>query len=95
MFTTALALLFLVKQMNYLGIVFDDKLTCKSHIHCAKLSNGSWALLKLQDYVDINNMLKTVYYSLMHSYIQYCSTTWGVASTKALEPAEKNAQSFH
>ena len=36
-----------VKQMNYQSIVFDDKLTWKSHVQhiCAKLSNRSSALL--------------------------------------------------
>ena len=80
----------LVKQMNYLGSVFDYKLTWKSHRQCicAKLSNDSWALLKLRYYVD-TNMQKTVYYSLIYSHIQYCSTPWGVASATALEPLEK------
>ena len=42
-----------VKQMKYLGIVFDYKLTWKSHIQhiCTKFSKGSWALLKLRDYI--------------------------------------------
>ena len=79
-----------VKQMKYLGIVFDDKLTWKSHIQhiCTKFSKGSWALLKLRYYVHIS-MLKTVYYSLIYSHIQHCITTWEVASATALEPLEK------
>ena len=79
-----------VKQIKYLGIVFDDKLTRKTLIQyiCTKFSKGSWALLKFRDYVNINS-LKTVYYSLIYSHIQYCITTWGVASATALEPLEK------
>ena len=79
-----------VQQMKYLGIVFDGKLTWKSQIQhiCTKFSKGSWALLKLRDYVDIN-MLKTVHYSLIYSHIQYCITTWRVASATALETLEK------
>ena len=38
--------------------------------------------------LDIN-MLKTVYYSLIYSHVQYCITTWGVASATALERLEK------
>ena len=34
-------------------------------------------------------MLKTVYYSLIYSHIQYCIATWGVVSATALEPLEK------
>ena len=52
---------------------------------CSKLSNGSWALLKLRNYVDTTT-LKTVYYALIYSYLQYCVTTWGLASTTALDP---------
>ena len=43
------------------------KLSTRLH-HCTKLSKGSWVLLKLRDYVDIN-MLKTVYYSLIYFHI--------------------------
>ena len=40
-------------------------------------------------------MLKTVYYSLIYSHIQYCITTLKVASATALELLEKNAQTRH
>jgi len=52
-----------VNQLKYLGIVFDDKLSCKSHVQhlCSKLSRGSWALLKL----------KTMS-TLKHSYSHNC-----------------------
>ena len=58
----------------------------KAHIKhlCSKLS-GSWALLKLRNYVDIQ-MLKTVYYSLIYSHLQYCISTWRVASAGVLDP---------
>ena len=52
---------------------------------CSKLSNGSWALLKLRNYVDTTT-LKTVYYALIYSYLQYCVSTWGLASTTVLDP---------
>ena len=45
---------------------------------CSKLSSGSWALLKLRNYVDTTT-LKTVYYALIYSYLQYCVSTWGLA----------------
>ena len=34
-----------VNEIKYLGIIFNDKLSWKSHIHV--YSSGSWALLKL------------------------------------------------
>ena len=75
-----------VLQIKYLGIVFDNKLTWESHIHqlCSKVSKGSWALLKLRKYVDIKTLL-SVYYSLVHSHLQYCITAWGSATANALD----------
>ena len=65
-----------VNEIKYLGVIFNDKLSWKSHIQhvCPKLSNGSWALLKLRNYVDTTT-LKTVYYALIYSYLQYCVST--------------------
>ena len=58
-----------VNEIKYLGVIFNDKLSWKSHIQhvCSKLSNGSWALLKLRNYIDTTT-LKTVYYALIYSY---------------------------
>ena len=69
-----------------MGVIFNDKLSCKSHIqHVSfKLSNGSWALLKLRNYVDTTT-LKTVYYALIYSYLQYCVSMSGLGSTTALD----------
>ena len=76
-----------VNEIKYLGVIFNEKLSWKSHIQhvCSKLSNGSWALLKLRNYVDTTT-LKTVYYALIYSYLQYCVSTWGLALTTALDP---------
>ena len=79
-----------VSQIKYLGITFDDKLTWKPHIQriCSKLSSGSWAILKLRQYVDLLT-LKTVYFSLIYLHLQYCISLWGLAHAKALNPLEK------
>ena len=76
-----------VNKINYLGVIFNDKLSWKSHIQhvCSKLSSGSWALLKLRNYFDTTT-LKTVYCALIYSYLQYCVSTWGLASTTVLDP---------
>ena len=63
-----------VNEIKYLGVIFNDKLSWKSYIQhvCYKLSNGSWALLKLRNYVDTTT-LKTVYYALIYSYFNIVS----------------------
>jgi len=40
-----------VKEIKYLGVIFEDKLSWKPHIKhvCTKLSSGSWTLLKLRN----------------------------------------------
>ena len=67
-----------------MDVIFNDKLSWKSHIHhvCSKLSSGPWVLLKLRNYVDTT----IVYYALIYSCLQYCVSTWGLASTIALDP---------
>lgn len=79
-----------VSSLKYLGVIFDDKLCWKQHIQhiCSKLSSGSWALLRLRNYVSLST-LKMVYYSLVYSHLQYCITTWGLAAANALDPLEK------
>ena len=79
-----------VSEIKYLGIMFDNKLTWKPHIKqlCTKLSRGSWAILKLRNYVYLL-ALKAVYYSFVYSHLQYCISTWGLASKTALDPLEK------
>ena len=76
-----------VNEIKYLGVICNDKLFWKSYIQhvCSKLSSGSWALLKLRNYVDTTT-LKTVYYALIYSYLHYCVLTWGLAATTALDP---------
>jgi len=65
-----------VKQIKYLGMIFNDKLSWKPHIQhvCSKVSNGSWALLKLRNYVGVN-ILKAVYHSLIYFHLQYYITS--------------------
>ena len=79
-----------VSEIKYLGIMFDNKLTWKPHIKqlCTKLSKGSWAILKLRNYVYLS-ALKAVYYFFVYSHLQYCISTWGLASKTALVPLEK------
>ena len=79
-----------VTQIKYLGVTFDNKLTWKPHIQeiCSKLSSGSWAILKLRQYIDLQT-LKAVYFSLIYSHLQYCISAWGLAHADALNPLEK------
>ena len=50
-----------IDRIKYQGVIFDEKLSWKPHVKhlCLKFFSGSWALLKLRNYVDIQT-LKTV-----------------------------------
>ena len=75
--------------VKYLGIMIDDSLKWESQIHkmCSKLASGCWALYHLQKYVDCNTLLM-VYYSMIHSHLSYCISSWGSASKTTLNPLD-------
>ena len=66
-----------VNEIKYLGVIFNDKLSWKSHIQHV-YSTGHCSICGI--------MLTLQYYALIYSYLQYCVTTWGLASTTALDP---------
>ena len=75
------------KQYKYLGVFIDDKLTWKSHVQhiCTKIGRTCGALAKLRYCLDMNS-LKSVYYALVYSHIQYCNLIWGDATETILKP---------
>ena len=75
------------ESYKYLGVIFDNNLSWKPHVDyiCGKISKACGALSKIRHSVDLET-LKTVYYSLVHSYLHYGITTWGSASENVLKP---------
>ena len=75
---------------KYLGVYLDDQLNWKKHINflCEKLSKMSGMFAKLRHICDLK-LLKTIYFALVESHIQYCNVVWGNASDKILEPLSK------
>ena len=67
------------KEYKYLGVIIDDKLTWKSHIQliCEKIGKTCGALAKLRHCVN-SSTLKSVYYALVFSHLQYCNKVWGM-----------------
>ena len=70
---------------KYLGIFIDKDLNWATHIDhiTKKVLKACGAIAKLRHCVDIGT-LKTVYYSLVHSYIRYGIVIWGNASSSSL-----------
>ena len=59
--------------IKYLGVLIDDTLTWKPQVDkmCSKLASGCWALYQLRPYVN-SATLMMVYYSFIHSHLNYC-----------------------
>ena len=68
----------------------DDKLNWTKHVnyYCEKLSKMSGMFSKLRHICDLK-LLKTIYFALVESHLQYCNIIWGNASESVLEPLSK------
>ena len=80
----------LCTSYKYLGVHLDDRLNWKKHIDylCEKLSKMCGIFAKLRHCCNII-LLKTIYYALVESHLQYCNMIWGNADWRILEPLLK------
>ena len=74
-----------VVTQNFLGVLIDNKLTFKSHIHstCRKISRSIGILYKLRPYVEIKTLCN-LYFALVHSHFCYGMTAWGSVAASNL-----------
>ena len=75
------------KQIKYLGLLLDERLTWKAHIIelRKKLARAVGILYKLKGNCP-DNILKSIYFSLFHSHISYGLLVWGNASNFLTDP---------
>ena len=73
--------LFESSKIIYLGLILDDKLTWKHHINelSKKMNRSIGVMYRLKRYCS-DIILKSIYFSLIHSYISYGLVVWGQAS---------------
>ena len=82
-------------KIKYLGLIVDDRLTWKHHITelSKKLNRSIGILYKLKKQCP-ENILKSIYFSLIHSYLSYGLSVWGKAAqiyTNRLRLLQKKA----
>lgn len=67
-----------VSTLKYLGVVLDDRLTWSHHFQVltGRIRKLMVIFRKLRHVADFH-LLKTVYYALCQSIIDYCITAWG------------------
>ncbi len=83
----------LIKQVvstKFLGIHIDKQLQWDIHINyiTQKIASGCYAINAVKRYLSRHN-LKTLYYSLVHSYISYGTMLWGNAHKCHLAKIER------
>ena len=78
-----------LKHVKYLGVLLDNKLNWKAHISslCSKLSKICGVFYKLRYFVPFH-CLRTVYFSLVQSHLQYSLINWGRANNSTLHPLQ-------
>jgi len=75
-----------LRNYKYLGILLDENLNFNQHVDyiCKKLSRGLFCLKRIKSLVD-EKVLKTIYFSIFHSHLLYCSTIVGCTSNSNIQ----------
>jgi len=83
-------------QLKYLGVLLDNKLSWKPHVQKVKtqLSRACGVLTKLEHYTT-QSVLKVVYNSLIHPYLNYSILNWGRASNAIIPPLRNHSTSLN
>ena len=78
-----------LKHVKYLGVLLDNKLNWKAHISNlrSKLSKISVVFYKLRYFVPFR-CLRTVYFSLVQSHLQYSLINWRRANNSTIHPLQ-------
>ena len=75
-----------VYSTKFLGVIINSNLTWHDHIKAIsnKVSKSIGLLLKIRKYVP-NDVLLTLYHTLIEPYFSYCNIIWGTHHSKYLD----------
>ena len=81
--------------MSFLGIIFNESLNWKTHIETIenKISKNLGLLYKAKPFLNLK-CLKQLYFSFIHSYLNYCNIAWAstyMTNIKRLYSKQKHA----
>jgi len=78
-----------VNDTKFLGVYLDSKLNWHTHLnYCRnKLSSGLYAIKNVKNILPTNEM-KSLYYTLIHPYLNYGTLLWGSAAQNSLKRIE-------
>ena len=67
-----------VKSIKFLGVLLDENLSSKDHIKyiANKVAKNIGLLYRTKLFLDKNSLL-TLYYSYIHTYLNYANLSWG------------------
>ena len=75
-----------VKDAKFLGVIVDETLSWDTRIKVMenKISKNLGILYKARPFLN-SSSLKTLYFSFIHSYLNYCNIAWGSTNFCRLE----------
>ena len=73
-------------SVKFLGILIDEKITRNKHIELVenKISKNIGILYRASHYLD-KKSLKSIYFSFIHNYVNYCNIAWASTSRTKLD----------
>ena len=77
-------------QLKFLGVILDENMTWKKHIELIenKISKNIGIMYKVKLLLN-QNCLKNIYFSFIHSYINYSNLVWASTNRSKLDKLYK------
>jgi len=75
-----------VKQTKFLGVIINERLTWDDHISlvCTKVSKHVGILRRIKNKIPVS-LLRSLYFTLVNPYFEYCNIIWATCSSVVLE----------
>ena len=80
-----------VKSIKFLGVLLDENLSWKDHIKCIenRAAKNIGLIYRAKLFLD-KNLLLTLYYSYIHTYLNYANLSWGSTNRTNLKSYSVN-----